>query len=45
MLRQADFNGHGLTVGCPSCHWLTHKVGNSTKHTEECRKRIEEAAG
>ena len=45
MLRQADFNEHGLTAGCFGCQWLTHKVGNSSKHTEDRRKIIEEAIG
>ena len=45
MLRQADFNRHGLTAGCPGCQWLTHKVGNYTNHAEDGRKLIEEAIG
>ena len=45
MLRQADFTEHGLTAGCPGCLWLSHKVGNSTNHTDVSRKGIEEAIG
>ena len=43
MLRQSDFAAHGFTAGCPGCEWLTHKVGHSRNHTEQCRSRMEEA--
>ena len=43
MLRQSDFNEHGLTIGCPGCQYVTHEVGHTRNHTEECRRRIEEA--
>ena len=43
MLRQSDFAAHGFTAGCPGCEWLTHRVGHSRNHTEECRTRMEEA--
>ena len=43
MLRQANFNEHGLTAGCPGCQWLTHKIGNSKNNTEDSQKLIEDA--
>ena len=45
MLRQSGFNAHGLTTRCKGCQWLAHKVGNSKNHTEDGRRRIEEAIG
>ena len=43
MLRRGDFERHGYTAGCPGC--LHYQIEGSARagHTEECRKRIEEA--
>ena len=43
MLRQTDFAKFGFTAGCAGCEWLTHKIGHSRNHTEDCRTRIEAA--
>ena len=38
----SDFQEHGYTRGCPGCIALCRKTGFSRKHSEACRKWMEE---
>ena len=41
-LAPSDFLVHGYTAGCPGCVALRRKTGQSKKHSEECRLRMEQ---
>ena len=42
-LKPQDFERHGFTVGCPGCEQIQLKSSDRKSHTEQCRKRMEEA--
>ena len=42
-ITPGDLREHGYTVGCPGCESIELNLGQRRGHTEECRRRIEEA--
>ena len=42
-LKPQDFDRHGFTVGCPGCEQIQLNSPDRKNHTEQCRRRMEEA--
>ena len=42
-LKPQDFERHRFTIGCPGCEQIQLDSPNRKNHTEECRRRMEEA--
>ena len=42
-IKPLDFEHNGFTNGCPGCEQIQLDFPNRKNHTEECRRRMEEA--
>ena len=41
-INRQDLNEHGFTPGCPECLAAARGYVGNRRHTEECRRRLEE---